>query len=357
MKVKSTLRKLNFLLGDGELSELKKKTASFVSLLKSELKKKRIDAEVFVGGSFGKGTLTRSEGYDVDVFVRFDRKHKDLSKLLAKALKGFEKKVKLKVKKVHGSRDYYKFGGGGLEFEVVPVLRIKKIKEAENVTDHSYFHVNYVRRNAKNLREISLAKKFCKAQGVYGAESYIQGFSGYALECLIIYYGSFERMIRSLVKARAEKLIIDPKKYYKRKKDVLVELNESKLNSPIILIDPTWKDRNVLAALSAETFRKFQKAAGKFLARPGERFFHKGKFDVEKLKKKGEFVHVVLETNRQAGDIAGTKMKKYSRFLVRNLEDYFVVLGSEFVYEGGQRGDFYVVVKSRGEIIRRGPSL
>ena len=38
-----------------------------------------------------------------------------------------------------------------------------------------------------------------------------------------------------------------------------MNLNASKLNSPIILIDPTYKQRNTLAALSNETFENFKK--------------------------------------------------------------------------------------------------
>ena len=47
-----------------------------------------------------------------------------------------------------------------------------------------------------------------------------------------------------------------------------MDLNSSKLNSPIIPIDPTYKQRNVLAALSKETFEMFQKSCKEFLENP-----------------------------------------------------------------------------------------
>lgn len=346
------LKNVNFLLEDKELRYLKIKARDFVSTLKTNLKKKKIKADVFVGGSFGKGTLTKSDGYDVDIFVRFDKKYKDLTKELKKILPR-------NGKKVHGSRDYFKFGDGKLDFEVVPVLKIRKPQDAENVTDLSYFHVSYVKKklNSKLEREVSLAKRFCKAQGFYGAESYINGFSGYALECLIIHYNSFNKMLRELVKVK-EKLVIDPARHYKRKADALIELNDSKTKGPLVLVDPTFKERNILAALNHETFEKFRAVAKKFLRNSSEMFFVTSGFDVEKFrKKKGEFVHVALETNRQEGDIAGTKMKKFSRLLVMEFDKYFDILGKEFVYNGGKSSDFYLIVKSRKKIVRRGPPV
>ncbi|MBD3252791.1 hypothetical protein GF386_03610, partial [Candidatus Pacearchaeota archaeon] len=54
------------------------------------------------------------------------------------------------------------------------------------MTDLSYFHVNHILKKIKKNKnlsdEIRLAKKFAYSQNCYGAESYIHGFSGYALE-------------------------------------------------------------------------------------------------------------------------------------------------------------------------------
>src|SRR3989344_3827200 len=242
------LKELDFSVPTEEMNYLKSETEKIVRLLKKETGR---NAEVFVGGSFAKGTLTKSKEYDVDIFIRFS-KNKDLSTELEKIVKKTAKVMRLNYTKLHGSRDYFRIAPSQkLTFEIIPVLKIKRVKEAENVTDLSYFHVNYIRKKlAANKRDdVGLAKQFCKALGVYGAESYINGFSGYALECLIVYYGSFEKMIRKLSLVK-EKEIIDIARFYGKKSDVLVELNESKTAGPIVLIDPTWKERNVLAALN-----------------------------------------------------------------------------------------------------------
>jgi len=368
MSIKKVLDDLDFLPDKEEYNYLEEQTDEFVDLLKKHLAKDRVFEEVFVGGSFAKGTLVKKPVYDIDIFVRFDWRVDDISPLLEKALKPLCKKAKLKLIKLHGSRDYFHvIKSKNLIFEVVPVTKIKQQKEAKNVTDLSYFHVNYIKKkiakNKKLAKEIALAKTFCRAHNVYGAESYINGFSGYGLECLIVYYGSFEKMLKALTKTKAkEQIIIDIEKKYKKSKDVFFELNESKLKSPIILIDPTWKERNALAALGNKAFEKFQNAARSFLKHPSKNFFEHKKLDVnaikEKAKKqKSEFVHIKLETDRQGGDIAGTKLKKFTNFLTLEIEKYFNIINKEFEYDEKQGSDLYLILKSKKEIIRAGPPI
>jgi tRNA nucleotidyltransferase (CCA-adding enzyme) len=92
------------------------------------------------------------------------------------------------------------------------VKKISKPKEAENITDLSYSHVNYIKKRIKNkkiLDEIRIAKAFCYATNTYGAESYIGGFSGYAIELLVYHYGSFLKFIKAISKLDGKKEIID----------------------------------------------------------------------------------------------------------------------------------------------------
>ena len=364
MNLKRVIENLDFSIPKKEFNIIKEETREIVNILKKSIKDKKINAEVFLGGSFAKGTLTKSNEYDIDIFVRFDRREKNISKELEKLMNNL--KNKNSIEKVHGSRDYFKiFKDKKITFEIIPVLKIKNSKEAENVTDLSYFHVNYIKRklNKNKIRELQLAKRFFKANGFYGAESYIQGFSGYALECLIIYYKTFEDLLRRLIKVKNnDKLIIDVEKKYKNKSEILLELNESKINCPIVLVDPTWKDRNVLSALSYETFEKFQKLAKKFLKNPNKNYFYEKEINIIKLKneakrKKTEFVKIEIETDRQEGDIAGTKLKKFANFIVRELEKYYKIIKSEFIYNQRKKAISYMIVKNKGEIIKQGPPI
>lgn len=351
-------------LKNEDIKKLNEDIKEIVSLLEKEIKKQKINADVFVGGSFAKGTLLKIDKCDIDIFVRFDWKIDDISFLLERIVNGVGKGRGLKIVKIHGSRDYFMIEKDKVIFEVIPVYRIRKPREARNVTDLSYFHVNYVKRKLKKNKlanEIILTKRFCLGQRVYGAESYIQGFSGYALECLIIYYKSFLKMLRELVKVE-DRVVLDPEKHYRNKEEVLFSLNESRLQSPIILVDPTWKERNVLAALSKETFKRFKDGAREFLKKPSRNFFEFIEINVGNLRriaksKKGEFVHLKIYTDKQGGDIAGTKMKKFARFLENEIRKYFDIFTHEFNYDGGQESDFYLVVKQKKKIVIYGPPL
>lgn len=339
-----------------ELLGIKKVTIGFCKEIALKLKRKKIDASVFIGGSLAKGTIIKKGKQDIDIFVRFGSSYigKDISKILGRVLSS-------STKKIHGSRDYYQIVREGVLLEVVPVLRINRPSDAENITDLSYFHVNYVlekiKKNKKLGDEIILTKSFLLASGCYGAESYIHGFSGYAIELLICYYGSLVKFLRAMVSQKKEKIIIDDSKFYRSKGEVLREMNESKLKSPIILVDPTFKERNALAGLNDETFEKFKKYANGFLKSPSLRFFEKKDVAELLIKKYGSSLNVVsVRTNKQRGDIAGTKSLKFFDFFSRKLEREFDVKVNEFKYDGDENiATFYFVVSKKKDSVIKGP--
>ncbi len=346
-------------LTEEEISEINEELEGFLSKIESNIKKFKIDVEIFVGGSYAKGTLIRKKTYDVDIFLRFNKRYsgKDYSKLSKKVLSGIKK-----MSVSHGSRDYFKAEiNPKLFFELVPVKRIKSPKEAENVTDLSYSHVKYVKNRIKNRKiidGIKLAKAFCYATRTYGAESYIKGFSGYSLELLVYRFGSFEKFLKALSKDEDKKIIIDMEQHYK-KGDVLLDMNGSKLDSPIILVDPTYKERNALAGLSEETFAKFRKNALLFLKNPSEEFFDRKKINFSGLisKNKKNVVLIELRTTKEEGDVAGTKLLKFFNHLTEETSKYFKILGKDFEYNGDKTGKGYLILKSRGEVVLTGPKI
>lgn len=332
----------------------------FCNELKKKIKNKKIKAEVFIGGSLAKNTIVKTDDdrYDVDIFVRFDKKYKEkeISNLLGKL-------VGNRADKIHGSRDYYQIKKENIILEIIPVIKIKKPEEATNVTDLSYFHVKYVtgkiKVNKKLADEIKLAKAFCHGQECYGAESYIRGFSGYSLELLICHYKSFLKFIMEIAKWNVDKvpkLIIDDNKFYK-KNEVLIELNESKLISPIILVDPTFKQRNALSSLSQDTFDKFKKACILFLKNPNEEFFRK-KSILEGFKDFKSLKIVSVTTNKQKGDISGTKSKKFFKFFISNVKREFEVKKADFDYDENKNiAYYYLVLDKKAEETIKGPPV
>ena len=349
-----------------ELQPIRDITKQFIVHLEQEIKLNNIDADVFVGGSFAKGTFLKSDNYDIDIFVRFDWKYVQLSESLERIIIPLCKKLNLKSEVIHGSRDYFRVyhpNSNGY-FEIIPVTRIKKPKEERNITDLTYFHGPYITKRIKKLEDqVRLAKQFFKAQRAYGAETYVRGFSGYTVELLIIKYKSFLKMIRELTKFDStQRNVIDIEKAYKNKNDVFIHVNEAKLHSPIILIDPTYKERNALAALSRETLAKIQKSIKLFLKRPSPKYFVISEPSIEilkknALKKKQQFIEITLSTNKQHGDIAGTKMKKFAEVLHRELNLSFEVKNTDFFYSGEKTSNFYISLVPKKEIVRIGPPM
>jgi len=356
--LKEVLEKVN--PSQEELQVIKKFVDDFLKKFEKRLKKLKINAAPFIGGSFAKKTLIKKNKYDVDIFVRFNKKYQDqdISKLTGKALQTISKPKIMK-----GSRNYFRINAGSSLFlEIVPVIEVKNPKESENITDLSYSHVNYVRKRVKDekiLDDIKIAKAFCYANQCYGAESYINGFSGYGLELLVYYYGGFLKFLRAAVKIKTQE-IIDIEKQHKSKRIILMDINKSKLDSPIILIDPTFKHRNVLAALSEETFKTFQKTCKKFLKSPSIKSFEIQKQDLKKIeqnakKRKLDFVLVQTKTKKQAGDIAATKLLKFQKHLAMEISKFFKIKNKGFGYDEKQGATYFFVAQPKKELLIHGP--
>ncbi|MGV8151536.1 MAG: SMODS domain-containing nucleotidyltransferase [Candidatus Nanoarchaeia archaeon] len=350
---------LNIKPSGEDLDAINRVLKEFLIEVKQKIKTKKINASVFVGGSLAKKTIIKKQEYDVDIFVRFNKKYEDIALELENILKST--KYSKKIKKIHGSRDYFQINEKNIILEVIPTLEIKKPSEAKNITDLSYFHVGFVKKcieKNKNLAlEIMLAKAFMHAQNLYGAESYIHGFSGYSLELLIIHYRTFERFLREAAKLKDEKIIIDYLGIYKNKKDILREMNESKIQGPIILVDPTYKERNALAGLNNETFLKFKKEAQEFLNNPSRDFFKK-KTVYDSIKNKKGLIKISVKSSKQKGDIAGSKIKKFFGFFVYSLKREFDIKLAEFEYNEKENiGYYYFILENKKPEIIIGPEV
>ena len=346
-----------------ELKNINESLSQFKGKIEKQIKRHKLEAVIFEGGSFAKKTIIKKDNYDIDIFIMFSEKFKgqNISKLTKKLLKGIKG-----VSVIHGSRDYFQIKDSKDFFiELIPVIKVKDPKKAENITDLSYSHVKYINKKIKNreiLDEIKIAKAFCYATKTYGAESYINGFSGYSLELLIYYYKSFLRFIKAIAGHKQGKIIIDLEKHYKKKNEVLLDMNSSKLGSPIILVDPTYKQRNAIAALSDETFSKFKRAAKDFLKNPSIKYFEIKKIDLEKIKKdaltkKNEFILLELKTQKPAGAVAGSKLLKFYKHLESEIAGFFEIKNKGFEYNDENTAKCFFAAINKLEKIRRGPFL
>ena len=299
-----------------------------------------------LGGSGAKGTFLKT--FDADIFVKFNYlKYKDKDKELSDILEKVLKRIFKGVVRLHGSRDYFQLKAGGSTFEIIPILDIKKAEQAKNITDVSPLHAKWVLKHKKLRDEMRLVKQFCKANGIYGAESHIMGFSGYICEILAVHYGSFLRMVRGASKWK-DKEVIDVNKYYKRK-DVFRELNTSKLTSPLIVIDPVQADRNAAAALSIKNFNIFRNACKRFVKKPSKKFFEIKKFSIEDIIKKNKNKKIVFLEIRPLGgkkDVVGCKLVKALEFINKELvEEGFKVF--KYGWDWDKKAIFYFVLDKK----------
>lgn len=316
-----------------------KEADEFIRRLNSEIKKYRIKATAVPGGSYAKDTWLSGD-HDIDIFVKFDMKYasEDLSRMLEKILSKF------KPERLHGSRDYY-WVKEHFRYEIVPVLNIRKAADAQNVTDFSPSHVQWVNTKGKKYKnDIRLAKRFCKAAGCYGAESYIHGFSGHVIDVLVIHHKGFVQLLKAALKWKP-KVIIDYNGKIGKKATFI--LNKSKIQGPMIVIDPVQPDRNAAAALNKQMFELFVEKAKNFLKKPGKEFFEYRGIDYPLLKKQGKVYAIKANVPQGKEDPVGAKLLKAHEFISEKLKG-FEVKDKGWQWNKGKNAEFwYVLGKER----------
>lgn len=346
---------------DDEVKRQSAVASSVVSGLNKALFSVKARAEL--GGSFRKRTQLRGSN-EVDVFVLFDyKKYFGNDKAVSDVLAGVLKRIFPDFIRLHGSRDYFQVLISPYTLELIPILDLKRSSQSVNITDVSPFHARWVNRHSKGLvGEIRLAKAFCAGQGVYGAESHIRGFSGYACEVLVIHYGSFIKLLRA-ASGWAGKVVIDTEGFYRRKNPILF-LNRSKTLSPVILIDPVQPGRNVTAALDDGSFSRFVKASGAFLSNPNISFFREKTVTKDAIVRSNVkharllLVEVVPESNK--ADVMGAAVRlRYERIRAALSESHFVVRKCAWQFDGKKGLLWFVISTALPEPyeVARGPEV
>ncbi len=284
-----------------------------------------LNAEPIIVGSVAKGTFLRDP--DIDIFIMFppETPREDLEKL------GLEigKTLLPNGRENYAEHPYIKGEHRGFEVDVVPCYRVDSGSKKMSAVDRTPFHTEYVKNSLKDGQkdDVRLLKQFMKGVGVYGAEAEIEGFSGYLVELLILYYGSFREVLSGSGEwKRGTRLFLD--------KD-----SEKRFDAPLIFIDPVDPKRNVASALSVDSFALFIHAASEYLKNPDVRFFFPEKRAAEayerildEVKRKG--THILgFEMGRPdlVPDVLFPQIKKARRTISQRLNDSgFPVLNSAY---------------------------
>jgi len=314
---KATLREVleSIKPSDGEI----KKEQEFARKI---IKKLRVEGgKTVLTGSVAKKTFLK-KGRDLDVFVLFQKnvKKSSFEKIIKNAVEKSFPKEKYEIR--YAEHPYVRLYIEGRKIDVVPAYQIKKAEERLSAVDRSVLHTKYILRNLEKVDDVLLLKQFLKSNGMYGAEIKVEGFSGYLCELLIIKYGSFVKLLKNAVRWKSP-VIIDIEKYWKRKDEL-----EKRFDCPLIVIDPTDKNRNVAAALSEKNFKKFISKARLFLKNPKKEMFFKEeniKKKIERMKKKGNAYFVKFKTPEIVDDVLWGQLKKLSKNIETFLKEFEVL--------------------------------
>jgi tRNA nucleotidyltransferase (CCA-adding enzyme) len=221
----------------------------------------------------------------------------------------------------YAEHPYIRFHVDERRIDLVPAYKMKLGGERLTAVDRSVLHTKYILKKLKKNRrkDVLLLKKMLQANGLYGAEIRIEGFSGYLCELLIIKYGSFRKLMKSKWKLP---LVIDLNKYYKPKDyEMLVE----KFGSRFIVVDPTDKNRNVAAALSEKNLEKFMSLCKQFNRRPSVSMFLGSPESFEEMiKSRKKYLVYVIEMPRPkvVDDVLWGQLKKLEKQLEHHMEEY-----------------------------------
>ncbi len=329
----------------------------FIKIIKPNLS----IGKLFIGGSYAKGTMLKGTK-EIDIFVMFDyKKFKNKNSELSMLLESKLNQSRFKFERLHGSRDYFSTTYSGVTFEIIPILEIGKPEQALNITDISPLHVKWVLKNINEGRRstVLLLKGLLKANMLYGAESYIQGFSGYVCEILGIYYNNFVNLLNSVAKWKPC-TFIDSEQYYRTKDEALINLNASKV-TPLLIIDPVQKTRNAAAAVNRENMLKFITLAKEFLSKPSINYFKKKQLNINEIKMQYPGKPLVwLEATPlpKKRDVAGAKLLKLYKRIIRECKDYgFKLMFSDWEWDEKSKARFVFVFGSKLRKIRivKGP--
>jgi tRNA nucleotidyltransferase (CCA-adding enzyme) len=289
--------------------------------------------DVVFGGSFAKGTWLPDHA-DIDIFVRIKpsvglEKFEELGREIgSKALKNYGPKLR------YSDHPYVEAFVKKVRVNVVPCYDVEQGKW-QSAADRSPFHTQYISSHFddKKKRQTRLLKKFLKSVGIYGAEISTEGFSGYVSEVLVLKYSSFENVLRAAADWQ-ERQVIAVCEY----DSDLVKA----FNSPVIIIDPIDRRRNLGSAISPQSVAKFMLASRAFLENPLLEFFKEGKnnqhhhhqrrLDASNKRLLPNVLVVEFSHEKKSPDVIWGQLKRSINAIAKQLElAHFEVLRSSCV--------------------------
>ena len=316
------------------------------SLVSNEAEKQKSVVSVHFGGSYAKETWTRGK-IDIDIFVKFKKTttEKNFEKIGRKI--GFDSLKKFKPYVRYSEHPFVEANIDDVGVNVVPCYDVKK-GEWKSAADRSTFHTEFMSEKLTGLMkdDIRVLKCFLEKNSMYGAEIAKQGFSGYVCEVLVYYLGSFEKVLKKIAKLQNNEMIGE---------------SPRKFESPMVLIDPIDRNRNLGAAISIENVTNFILIARNFLKKNSVSYFkEKSKLSVPKEFAKNMLV-INFKYKKRSDDIIYGQIKRAANSIESqmNKEGFNVLRNDSLAYDENNASLIFLlesIIISKNEI-RTGPEV
>lgn len=321
MNLKSVLDRI--IPTEEEEAQLREVVAELLQAAQSEISRLDVDATPFLTGSVEKHTHLKNP--EIDIFIGFspDIERDDLERF------GLEiGEAIVTGRKMFAEHPYIHGEYKGFEVDVVPCYRLDSASDRMTAVDRTPFHAKYVMAELKEGQEneVRLFKRFAKGVGIYGAEAKIQGLSGYLCELLVLSFGTFEELIKSVAEWGGSPVLeLVPAK--------------KRFTEPLVVIDPVDPKRNVASAVSQDQLSTFIRACQEYLIDPSEKFFFPNELKplsedalIAEMDRRGtHFVCVETPKPDITDDVLYPQIRKMNRAVVDLCENEgFAVLDSRF---------------------------
>ena len=256
------------------------------------------------GGSFAKGTWLPKSA-DVDIFIKFKKETSEEEFVTISKKIGFDSMKSHNPYVRYSEHPYVEAKIKNTKINVVPCYNVK-LGNWKSSADRSPFHTRNMKKvlTPKMRNEVRLLKTFLQSTEIYGAEMAKQGFSGYVSEVLILNFGSFENVIKSIAKIKENQIIGKTLK---------------KFNTAIVIADPIDSNRNLAAAISIENIGKFILSCRAFQIKPSLKFFKPKKLKLSKNNLENVLV-VKFDFKFRSPDIIWGQIKRATNSLKIQLE-------------------------------------
>jgi tRNA nucleotidyltransferase (CCA-adding enzyme) len=293
------------------------------SLLKVEMAVREIglNAEVVPVGSVARDTWLPDD-IDIDIFILLPRDLPE-EKLGSIAVEAARRAFGFYTLR-YSEHPYASCRIEDIDVEIVPAYKIKRGEKIVSSADRTPLHNSYLmeKLNDNLRREIRILKAFARAVGVYGAEIKVEGFSGYLLELLILFYGDFISLVRNAAEWRPP-VFIDIERITSKGEAL------KKFDNPLIVIDPVDPNRNVASPLSKTQFFRFIASCRALLNKPTEDLFKPRKetfFSPSRIKRElsergTDIIVLLIEDLDLPPDTLWTQAKHISRRIKYVLEE------------------------------------